>query len=122
MSILIVDDLDFMRSIIREILSGAGLPVAGEARDGAEAVMKYRALKPDLVLLDIIMPGMDGITALKQLRRLDPECRVVMCSSLGDQESIIQAIRLGAADYVVKPFQRQRLLSAVNRALDIGQE
>jgi two-component system chemotaxis response regulator CheY len=121
MSILIVDDLDFMRSIIREILTGAGLSVAGEARDGQEAVMKYKALKPDLVLLDIIMPGMDGITALKQLKRSDPECRVVMCSSLGDQESIIQAIRLGAIDYVVKPFQKQRLVSAVSRALGILQ-
>lgn len=116
--ILIVDDLDFMRSIIADIVKKAGYQVAGEAKDGLEALSAYERTQPDVVLLDIAMPRMDGLTALEKLKKLYPESKVVMCSSLGDQERIIKAISRGASDFVVKPFQRQRLLSAVGKAME----
>ena len=116
MRILIVDDLPFMRSIISQIVIESGHQVVGEAGDGIECLSRYKSLLPDLVLLDIVMPRMNGVEALKSLKRAYPECRVIMCSSLSDQEKIIHAIRLGAVDYVVKPFQRKRLVSAINRA------
>ncbi len=116
MRILIVDDLPFMRSIISQIVMESGHQVVGEAGDGIECLSRYKSLLPDLVLLDIVMPRMNGVEALKSLKRAYPDCRVIMCSSLSDQEKIIHAIRLGAVDYVVKPFQRKRLVSAINRA------
>ncbi|MDA3850343.1 MAG: response regulator [Spirochaetaceae bacterium] len=117
MRILVVDDLSFMRSIIGDILVSGGYTLAGEARDGVECLEIYPREKPDLVLLDIAMPRMDGLSCLQQLKKNHPQARVVMCSSLGDQERIIQAIRFGARDFVVKPFQKKRLLSAVAMAL-----
>lgn len=116
--ILVVDDLSFMRSMVRDILIAGGYALAGEARDGQECLELYPKLNPDLVLLDIAMPRLDGLSCLKQLRRQDPNAQVVMCSSLGDQERIIQAVELGALDFVVKPFTKQRLLSAVGKALN----
>lgn len=116
MRILVVDDLPFMRSIISEIVTESGHLVIGEAGDGIECLSRYKSLLPDLVLLDIIMPRMNGVEALKSLKKAYPDCKVIMCSSLSDQEKIIQAIRLGATDYIVKPFQRKRLISAINRA------
>ncbi len=119
MRILVVDDLPFMRSIISEIVTESGHFVVGEAGDGIECLSRYKALLPDLVLMDIIMPRMNGVEALKSLKRSYPSSRVIMCSSLSDQEKIIQAIRLGASDYIVKPFQRKRLVSAINRACSV---
>lgn len=121
MKILIVDDLSFMRSIIGDILVEGGFSLAGEARDGVECLELYPRLKPDLVLLDIAMPRMDGLHCLEELKKRHPQARVVMCSSLGDQERIIRAIQLGALDFVVKPFQKQRILSAVRKALDLDE-
>ena len=118
MRILIVDDLEFMRTLIRDILEGAGHEVVAEAGDGREALLFRRAWKPDLTVMDISMPRMDGLRALKRMRDEDPRARIVMCSSLDDQKRILQAIRLGAADYVVKPFQKERLLSAVRKACE----
>jgi len=121
MRILIVDDLSFMRSIIGDILVGGGFSLAGEARDGVECLELYPELNPDLVLLDIAMPRMDGLTCLEELKKRHPQAKVVMCSSLGDQERIIKAIQLGAADFVVKPFKKQRILSAVSKALNLDE-
>jgi two-component system chemotaxis response regulator CheY len=116
MRILVVDDLEFMRSLIREILETGGHEIIAEAADGRQALLLRRAWKPDLTLMDISMPRMDGLESLRRIREEDGQARVVMCSSLGDQDKILEAIRLGAADYVVKPFRKERLLSAVRKA------
>ncbi|PIE04931.1 MAG: two-component system response regulator [Spirochaetales bacterium] len=116
MRILIVDDLAFMRTLIRDILESAGHEVVAEAADGRQALLLRRAWKPEVTLMDISMPRMDGLEALRRIRLEDPAASVVMCSSLGDQKQILEAIRLGASDYVVKPFPRERLLSALSKA------
>lgn len=116
MKILVVDDLEFMRNLIRNILETGGHEVVAEATDGRQALLLRRAWRPELTLMDIAMPRMDGLEALRRIREEDPNARIVMCSSLGDQERILEAIRWGAADYVVKPFRKERLLSAVRKA------
>ncbi len=116
--VLVVDDLPFMRELLTDILTEAGLTVVGEAADGREALKFYVALEPDVVLLDIVMPVMDGITALEKLRRIDHRSRVVMCSALGEQEMIVRAIQLGARDFVVKPFRTERVVSAVTKVME----
>jgi len=117
--VLIVDDLEFMRTAIREILQAAGISVAGEAVDGMDGIRKYHELRPDVVLMDITMPRLDGLNALKRIRREDPLARVVMCSSLGQDLYIIRAIQLGARDFIVKPFRPQRVVSAVKKAAGV---
>ena len=114
--VLVVDDLAFMRDAIRDILEDAGLVVAGEAADGAACVESYRLIRPDVVLLDITMPIMNGLEALRAIRRSDPNAVIVMCSALGQQQYIIRAIQLGARDFVVKPFRPERIVSAVKKA------
>jgi len=118
MKILVVDDLEFMRTLIRDILETGGHEIVAEAADGRQALLLCRAWKPDLTLMDISMPRMDGLEALKRIKDDDPDSRVVMCSSLGEQEKILEAIRLGASDYIVKPFRKERLLSAVRKAAE----
>lgn len=115
--ILVVDDALFMRRMVSDILSKAGYEIAGEAGDGKEAVEEYRKLKPDLITLDITMPGMDGIEALKAIKAEFPDAKVVMCSAMGQQAMVIDAIQAGAKDFVVKPFQADRVLEAVKKAL-----
>jgi two-component system chemotaxis response regulator CheY len=117
--VLLVDDLPFMRSLLADILRGAGMQIAAEAEDGRRALSAYVASRPDLVLMDIAMPEMDGITALRRLRNMDPGARVVMCSALGEQALIVRAIQLGARDFVVKPFRPERVVSAVTRVLEV---
>ena len=119
MKVLIVDDLSFMRSVIGEMLSASGFTICGEAVDGRDAVSKYRTLKPDIVILDITMPVMDGLEALEKIKKIDADSTIVMCSSMSDQDNIIRAIQLGASDFVVKPFKKSRMISAVNKALAI---
>ncbi len=116
--ILIIDDLPFMRKVIREILEGTRLFRIEEAENGLEGLHRYREVKPDLVLLDIVMPVLDGISTLERLVKMDPKARVIMCSALGQEELIVHAIRLGAKDFVVKPFHPNRLVTAVQRALE----
>jgi two-component system chemotaxis response regulator CheY len=117
--ILIIDDLPFMRKVIREILEGTRLFRIEEASNGLEGLHRYREVKPDLVLLDIVMPVLDGISTLERLIKMDPKARVVMCSALGQEELIVRAIRLGAKDFVVKPFHPHRLVTAVHRVLEL---
>jgi two-component system chemotaxis response regulator CheY len=118
-NVLIVDDLAFIKIVLRDILEKAGFRVVGEASNGAQAITMYQDTRPDVVLMDITMPDMDGLTALKKLREIDPEARVIICSALGQQRLIVQAIQLGAKDFIVKPFQPPRVVSALKKALDI---
>ncbi len=115
--ILVVDDLPFMRSLLRDILTDAGMTVVAEAEDGRQALGAYLAWEPDIVLLDIAMPVMDGLTALRKLRILDQRVRVVICSALGEQEMIVRAIQFGARDFVVKPFHPERVVSAISKVI-----
>ncbi|BFH68004.1 MAG: response regulator [Paenibacillus dendritiformis] len=115
--ILIVDDAAFMRMMIRDILTKNGYDVVGEASDGAQAIEKYKELKPDLITMDITMPEMDGITALKEIRKLDPNAKVIMCSAMGQQAMVIDAIQAGAKDFIVKPFQADRVIEAIKKTM-----
>lgn len=117
MKILVVDDAAFMRMMIKDILIKSGYDVVGEATNGAEAVVRFRELEPDLVTMDITMPEMDGITALKEIKKTHPQARVIMCSAMGQQAMVLEAIQAGARDFVVKPFQADRVLDAVKKAL-----
>lgn len=116
--VLIVDDAAFMRMMIKDILTKNGYEVVGEAENGQVAVEKYRDLKPDLVTMDITMPEMDGIAAVKEIKSEDASARVIMCSAMGQQAMVIDAIQAGAKDFIVKPFQPERVLEAVSKALD----
>jgi two-component system chemotaxis response regulator CheY len=115
--VLVCDDAVFMRTMIGDILTQAGLDVVGEASSGQEAVEKYKELKPDLVTMDIIMPQMGGIDAVRAITEYDPQARVLMCSAMGQQSLVAEAIQAGAKDFVVKPFQPSRVLEAVQRVL-----
>ncbi len=116
-SVLIADDAAFMRMMLKNVLTEAGYEVVGEAENGAVAVSKYRELNPDLTTMDITMPEMDGLAALKEIRAGDPSARVVMCSAMGQQSMVIESIQAGAKDFIVKPFQPDRVLEAVQKAL-----
>ncbi|QMV40160.1 response regulator [Cohnella cholangitidis] len=115
--ILIVDDAAFMRMMIRDILTKNGYEVVGEAQDGAQAIEKYKEFNPDLITMDITMPEMDGITALKEIRKLDSNAKVIMCSAMGQQAMVIDAIQAGAKDFIVKPFQADRVIEAIKKTL-----
>ena len=116
-NILICDDAAFMRMMIKDILTKNGYNVAGEAENGAKAVEKYNELKPDLVLMDITMPEMDGIQALKKIKENDSSALVIMCSAMGQQAMVIESIQAGAKDFIVKPFQADRVLEAVQKVV-----
>ncbi len=116
-NILIVDDAAFMRMMIKEILTKNGFEVVGEASDGLEAIEKYKELKPDLITMDITMPEMDGISALKEIKKLDSNAKIIMCSAMGQQAMVIDAIQAGAKDFIVKPFQADRVIEAISKAL-----
>jgi two-component system chemotaxis response regulator CheY len=120
--ILVVDDAIFMRGLIRDIFARGPFVIAGEAENGGEAVRLYRELQPDLTTMDIVMPQMDGITALKEIMRLDPQARVVMCSALGQEALIAEAIEAGARDFIVKPFQPARVLRVVQSVLGLDDQ
>ena len=116
-NILIVDDAAFMRMMIKNILTKNGYNVAGEAENGVKACEKYAELRPDLVLMDIAMPELDGIGALKKIKGADPNAMVIMCSAMGQQAMVIEAIQSGAKDFIVKPFQADRVLEAVKKVI-----
>ena len=115
--ILIVDDAAFMRMMIKDILTKNGYEIAAEAENGLKAIEKYAETNPDLVLMDITMPEMDGIQALKKIRANDPNAIVIMCSAMGQQAMVIEAIQSGAKDFIVKPFQAERVLEAVKKVV-----
>lgn len=115
--ILVVDDAAFMRNNLRHILSEAGHDVVDEAVDGVEAVAKYDEHRPDVVTMDITMPNMDGIEALRQILARNPDSKVVMCSAMGQESLVMEAISSGACDFVVKPFQGDRVVESVRKAL-----
>ncbi|MCI9539867.1 MAG: response regulator [Lachnospiraceae bacterium] len=116
-NILICDDAAFMRMMIKDILSKNGYEIAGEAENGLKAVEKYREVKPDLVMMDITMPEMDGIQALKKIKEEDPSATIIMCSAMGQQAMVIESIQSGAKDFIVKPFDKDRVLEAVKKAV-----
>lgn len=116
--ILIVDDAAFMRMMIKDILVKNDFTIVGEAQDGVQAVEKYKELTPDLVTMDITMPEMDGIAALKKIKEINPDAKVIMCSAMGQQAMVIDAIQAGAKDFIVKPFQAERVIEAILKALD----
>jgi len=115
--ILIVDDAAFMRMMIKNILTKNGYEVVGEAENGAVALQMYKELKPDLVTMDITMPEMDGIQGVKAIRAVDANANIIMCSAMGQQTMVMEAIQAGAKDFIVKPFQQDRILQAVERVL-----
>ena len=115
--VLVVDDAAFMRKMVSDALSKAGHEVIGEASNGVEAVESFRSLKPELTTLDITMPEKDGLAALGEIMTLDPSARVIMCSALGQESKVLESIKLGARDFVVKPFNADRVKDAVAKAL-----
>jgi len=115
--ILVVDDALFMRKMVTDAVTKGGHEVVGEGSTGVEAVEQFRALKPDVVTLDITMPEKDGLAALAEIMAIDPGARVIMCSALGQQSKVLESIKLGAKDFVVKPFQADRVLDAIGKAL-----
>lgn len=116
-NILVCDDAAFMRMMIKDILTKNGYNVVGEAENGLKAVEKYNETKPDLVLMDITMPEMDGIQAVKKIKEMDQNAKIVMCSAMGQQAMVIEAIQSGAKDFIVKPFQAERVLEAVKKVV-----
>ena len=116
-SVLICDAAAFMRVMIKDILTKNGYEVAGEAENGLKAVEKYNETKPDLVMMDITMPEMDGIQALKKIKEEDGAANVIMCSAMGQQAMVVESIQSGAKDFIVKPFQADRVLEAVKKAI-----
>lgn len=116
-SILICDDAAFMRMMIKDILTKNGYDVAGEAENGQKAVEKYKELNPDLVLMDITMPEKDGIQALKEIKGSNPNALIIMCSAMGQQAMVIESIQAGAKDFIVKPFQAERVIEAVKKVV-----
>lgn len=115
--VLVVDDAAFMRMMVKDILGKNGYEIVGEAENGAKALEKYQELKPDLTTMDITMPEMDGITAVKEIKKIDPNAKIIMCSAMGQQAMVIEAIQAGARDFIVKPFQPDRVLEAVRKAV-----
>ena len=115
--VLVVDDAAFMRKMVSDALTGGGHEIVGEAANGAEAVQRFQELRPDVMTLDITMPEKDGLTALREIIAVDPGAKVVMCSALGQESKVLESIKLGAKDFVVKPFQADRVLSAIDKAL-----
>ena len=115
--VLVVDDAAFMRKMVSDALTKGGHEVVGEAVNGVEAIDRYRELKPDLMTLDITMPEKDGLEALRDIMSFDPGARVIMCSALGQESKVLESIKLGARDFVVKPFQAERVNEAVGKAL-----
>ena len=116
--VLLVDDAAFMRMMIKNVLTKNGFDVVGEAENGAIAVEKYSELSPDLVIMDITMPELNGIEALKKIKAKNSDAKVIMCSATGQQSMVIEAIQAGAKDFIVKPFQADRVCEAVRKVLE----
>ena len=116
--VLVADDAAFMRQMIREILEAEGLEVVGEAVDGVEAIDQFSKLHPDLVTMDIVMPRRSGIDAVKGILELDPHARIVMCSALGQETLVMEALQAGARDFIVKPFKPDNVIATLLKVLE----
>ncbi|MBD3267023.1 response regulator [bacterium] len=117
-TVMIVDDAAFMRATLKDVITKGGYEVVAEAVNGKDAVEKYKIHTPDIVTLDITMPEMDGLEALKQITAADPNAKIVMCSAIGQQQNVVEAIKAGAKDFIVKPFQPERVLEAIKKVLE----
>ena len=115
--ILLVDDTAFMRMLIKGILLKNNFNICGEAVDGLDAVKKYKEFQPDLVIMDITMPNMDGLEALRTIKNQYIKAKIIMCSAMGQEFHVREAIKLGATDFIIKPFEHDRVISTVTRAL-----
>ena len=115
--VLIVDDANFMRMMLKDILKDTDYDVCGEAENGLEAVTRYKELKPDVVTLDITMPEMSGLDALKKIKEIDPNAKCIMCSAMGQQAMVLDAIKSGAKDFIVKPFDKDRVIQALDKVV-----
>ena len=115
--VLVVDDAAFMRMMLKDIVTKNGHEVAGEAGNGAEALAKYQEVKPDIVTMDITMPEVDGIEGLKRIKAFDGNAKVIMCSAMGQQNMVIEAIQAGAKDFIVKPFNAERVMDAIAKVI-----
>ena len=115
--ILVVDDAAFMRMMVKDVLVKNGFEVIGEAENGARAIEKFKELNPALTIMDITMPEVDGIQAVKEIKKIDPNAKVIMCSAMGQQAMVIEAIQAGAKDFIVKPFQADRVIEAVKKVM-----
>ena len=113
--VLIVDDAAFMRIKLKDILEKNNYEVVGEAENGIEAIEKYKEVSPDIVTMDITMPEMDGVQALKEIKAFDPNAKILMCSAMGQQSMVMDAIRAGAVDFIVKPFDTERVIHALDK-------
>lgn len=113
--VLIVDDASFMRMAIKDIITKAGHEVVAEANNGNAAVNKYKEVKPDIVTMDITMPEMNGIEAVKAIRQFDPEANIIMCSAMGQQAMVVDAVKAGAKDFIVKPFDKDKVLASLQK-------
>jgi two-component system chemotaxis response regulator CheY len=116
--VLLADDALFMREMIREIIEPDGFEVIGEATDGIEAVEQFRRLQPDIVTMDIVMPRLSGIDAVERIVQLDPSAKIIMCSALGQEALVMEALKAGAKDFVVKPFKPEDVLGTLNKVLE----
>ncbi|MEW9702932.1 response regulator [Paenibacillus sp. SI8] len=115
--VLVVDDAVFMRAMIKDIILSMGHEIAGEASNGHEAVRLYALVHPDLVTMDITMPDMDGVTAVREIRKIDSKAKIIMCSALGQKAMVLEAITSGAKDFIVKPIQKERVMEAIDKVL-----
>ncbi|MCG8484435.1 MAG: response regulator [Clostridia bacterium] len=115
--VLIVDDAVFMRMMVKDILEKNGFEVVAEAENGVVAVEQYKATSPDVVTMDITMPEMNGIEALQAIKGYDPNAKVIMCSAMGQQAMVMDAIKAGAVDFIVKPFNAERVMEAIGKAV-----
>ncbi|HDL60322.1 MAG TPA: response regulator [candidate division WOR-3 bacterium] len=115
--VLVVDDAAFMRMLVKKILLQAGHQVVGEAGNGKEAIEKYEKLRPDLVTMDIVMPEMDGINAVKEIMKIDPNAKIIMITAVGQEAKVMEALKSGAKGYIVKPFQAPKVIEEINRVL-----
>lgn len=116
--ILITDDTAFMRMTLKNILSKNGFEIAGEAADGLEAVEQFKTVHPDLVTMDITMPNMDGISAIREIMKCDANAKIIVCSAMGQKALVIEALSAGAKDFIVKPFQSDRIVDAIKKVLN----
>ena len=119
LKVLIVDDASFMRSMLKDILTSGGFELAGEATDGVEAVKKYRELQPDIVTMDIVMPLKSGIDAVKEIIEINKDAQIIMCSALGQESLVLEAINAGAKDYIIKPFDPEKVIEMVKRVAGV---